>query len=149
MAPSFVLPPLWPLLNMTAFQIQNSSRKHTATFILPIFLGFWPLSHTRYEPTNLLCTHFAPLCIINCLFNKEEEASGWRDIWWSEEKGRHWLNGVRQQFFPWAIQHISVLPLNGRKVPPNPCKSCYLHPVTSDLQKITVQANDMLWFYAI
>lgn len=49
MAPSFVLPPLCPLLNMTAFLIQNSSRKHTTTFILPMFLGFWPVSHTRVE----------------------------------------------------------------------------------------------------
>lgn len=34
-------------------------------------------------------THFTLLCITRCLFNKEEEASGQRDISQSEEKGRH------------------------------------------------------------
>lgn len=129
--------------------ISNSKfQQKTHNHIHPISV-FGLLAIFSHFLTNLLCTHFASLCTICCLFNKEEEASGQRDIWQSEEKGRHWLNGVRQQLFPWYIQPASVLSLNGKKVPPKPCEFCSLHPVTSDLQKITVPANNMLCVYAI
>lgn len=60
-------------------------------------LCLWASCHflrQEYKSTNLLCTHFAPLCIICCLSNKEEEAFGQRHIWWLEEKDRHWQNGA-------------------------------------------------------
>lgn len=123
MAPSFVLPPLCPPLNTTAFLIQDSSRKHTTTFTPPMFLGIWPLSHTKVEVYQL-DYHYAQ-CVVFLTKRRKLLA---RDIWWSEEKGR--LNGVRQQLYPRCMQPVSVLSLNRKTVTPKPCESCSLHPVT-------------------
>lgn len=101
MAPTLVLPPPCPLLNMTAFLIPNSSRKHTTTFILPMFWGFWPLSHTRvyvYQPlVHTFCT-----TMHNMLYFQQRGGSIWPE--------RHLtVRGERQTLTEWC--QAAVFPI--------------------------------------